>query len=293
MEECKGRLKCVFVGDGAVGKTSLLHSYTTNGYPTEYFPTAFDNYNVVVNVDNQPILFQLCDTAGQDDFDSLRPLCYPSTDVFVVCFSVVSPTSFNNVAKRWMPEIRRHSADATPIIFVGTQSDLRSDVKVLIDLARYGEKPVSELDAKRLANRLGARTYVESSALTQRNLKQVFDEAILAALERSDELRRVTVGRSRGNRLLRSLTNCSRRFSSASSSTSSTQAASATSSDRGGLLRRSWRRRSPHAAKQHPSSSWSVKDGMESNSSTSSNSTGSGSRKTPKRSLWKRICCRG
>ena len=47
------------------------------------------------------------------------------------------------------------------------------DVKVLLDLARYGERPVSELDAKRLANRLGARTYVESSALTQRNLKQV------------------------------------------------------------------------------------------------------------------------
>ncbi|KAK7082340.1 hypothetical protein SK128_004054, partial [Halocaridina rubra] len=61
----KTKLKCVLVGDGSVGKTSLVVSYTTNGYPTEYVPTAFDNYNVVVNVDNQPIRLQLCDTAGQ------------------------------------------------------------------------------------------------------------------------------------------------------------------------------------------------------------------------------------
>ncbi|KAK3093888.1 hypothetical protein FSP39_021484 [Pinctada imbricata] len=82
-------VKCVLVGDGAVGKTSLVVSYTTNGYPTEYTPTAFDNFAVMVKVDQTPVRLQLCDTAGQDDFDSLRPLCYPNTDVFLLCFSVV------------------------------------------------------------------------------------------------------------------------------------------------------------------------------------------------------------
>ncbi|KAF1392990.1 hypothetical protein EPR50_G00005910 [Perca flavescens] len=176
------RVKCVLVGDGAVGKTSLVVSYTTNGYPTEYVPTAFDNFSAVVSVDGQPVKLQLCDTAGQDEFDKLRPLCYTSADVFLLCFSVVSPASFQNVPEKWVPEIRRHAPFA-PLVLVGTQCDLREDVKVLIDLAKYRERPVDAADARDCAVEIGAVAYMECSSLTQKNLKEVFDTAILASLQ--------------------------------------------------------------------------------------------------------------
>lgn len=174
-------IKCVFIGDGAVGKTSLIISYTTNGYPAEYVPTAIDTYHATVHVDGQPITLELCDTPGQDDFDTLRPLVYPQTDVFLLCFSVVMPSTFQNVREKWIPEIRSQSRQV-PIILVGTQSDLRADAKTLVGLRHSKEQPIQESEAKKMAQTLGCESYVESSALTQKNLKEVFDAAILEGL---------------------------------------------------------------------------------------------------------------
>ncbi|GCC18074.1 hypothetical protein chiPu_0020720 [Chiloscyllium punctatum] len=178
-------LKCVLLGDGAVGKTSLVVSYTTNGYPTKYIPTAFDDFSAVVQVDGTPIRLQLCDTAGQDEFDKLRRFCYHKADVFLLCFSVVSPSSFQNVTEKWIPEIRRHCPTA-PVVLVGTQCDLRGDVKVLIELARCKEKPVPQAVARALSEKVGAVAYVECSSLTQKNLKEVFDMAIVSGLRHVD-----------------------------------------------------------------------------------------------------------
>jgi len=199
-------IKCVVVGDGAVGKTCLLISYTTNKFPSEYVPTVFDNYAVTVMIGGEPYTLGLFDTAGQEDYDRLRPLSYPQTDVFLVCFSVVSPSSFENVKEKWVPEITHHCQahrkewvfrlqrtgfsletdryfQKTPFLLVGTQIDLRDDATTIEKLAKNKQKPLSVEMGERLAKELRAVKYVECSALTQKGLKNVFDEAILAALE--------------------------------------------------------------------------------------------------------------
>ena len=86
----------------------------------------FDNYAVTVMIGGEPYTLGLFDTAGQEDYDRLRPLSYPQTDVFLVCFSVVSPSSFENVKEKWVPEITHH-CQKTPFLLVGTQIDLRDD----------------------------------------------------------------------------------------------------------------------------------------------------------------------
>ncbi|KAK5637744.1 hypothetical protein RI129_000075, partial [Pyrocoelia pectoralis] len=110
------------------------------------------------------------------DFDSIRPLCYGRTDVFLLCFSVVSPESFAALHRKWAPEIRRHcgTGPVPPIILVGTQCDLRHDVRVLIELDGLGETPISTRMGRAAATALGAVAYIECSALTQKNLKVSF-----------------------------------------------------------------------------------------------------------------------
>jgi cell division control protein 42 len=128
-----------------------------------------------LRIGDEPYTLGLFDTAGQEDYDRLRPLSYPQTDVFLVCFSVTSPASFENVREKWFPEVHHH-CPGVPCLIVGTQTDLRDDQSVKEKLFKQKMKPVEKSDGERMAKDLGAVKYVECSALTQYKLKDVFDE---------------------------------------------------------------------------------------------------------------------
>uniref|UniRef100_A0A1B0DAP1 Uncharacterized protein n=1 Tax=Phlebotomus papatasi TaxID=29031 RepID=A0A1B0DAP1_PHLPP len=176
-------IKCVVVGDGAVGKTNLIVSYLENRFVPEHIPTASDIYNVDVQVDDAPVRVTICDTPGQDTLDVLRELSYPDTNIFLLCFSVVHPETFRSVKTKWLPRLSQYQ-DAR-VVLIGTHADLRSDRSTIIRLQVFescqGEKPVSLTDAWDFARSIGAK-YIESSSRTKDKVKEVFDTAIWDAL---------------------------------------------------------------------------------------------------------------
>ena len=126
-----------------------------------------------MNIHGKFVCLNLWDTAGQEDYDRLRPLSYPETDVFLACFSVVSPKSFDHIERKWYPEISHH-CPASPIVLVGNKIDLRDDLETLEELKTMNESPVTRAQGIDMSKRINAAVYLECSAKTQRGLKEVF-----------------------------------------------------------------------------------------------------------------------
>jgi len=167
-------LKIVVVGDGAVGKTTFLISFTLACFPTEYIPTVFDNYSTVYDFEGRKISLGLWDTAGQEDFQSIRPLSYKGADVFLMFYSVGLPSSAENIKAKWANEVRLHCPD-TPLYLIASQCDLRENPKTIEALATRKEKPVSTDQGRQLAKDIKAFGYSELSAKTGTGYREIFD----------------------------------------------------------------------------------------------------------------------
>jgi len=177
------RKKLVIVGDGACGKTCLLIVFSKDEFPEVYVPTVFENYVADIEVDHKNVELALWDTAGQEDYDRLRPLSYPDTDVILMCFSIDSPDSLENIPEKWVPEVR-HFCPSVPIVLVGNKMDLRQDEYTIRELQRSKQSPVSHSEGEQMASRIGAKSYIECSALTKEGIREVFEQATRAALQR-------------------------------------------------------------------------------------------------------------
>ncbi|KFQ34250.1 Rho-related GTP-binding protein RhoH [Merops nubicus] len=159
-------IKCVLVGDSAVGKTSLLVRFTSETFPDDYRPTVYENTGVDVFMDGVQISLGLWDTSGSDAFKGIRPLSYQQADVVLMCYSVANHNSFLNLRNKWIGEIRSH-LPRIPVLVVATQTDQRS------------------VDGKRLAQDVRAKGYLECSALSNRGVQQVFEHAVRTAVNQA------------------------------------------------------------------------------------------------------------
>ncbi|KIJ55343.1 hypothetical protein M422DRAFT_219987 [Sphaerobolus stellatus SS14] len=178
--------KVVVVGDGGCGKTSLLNVYTRGFFTQIYEPTVFENYVQDINVNDQAVELSLWDTAGQEDFDRLRSLSYAETHVIMLCFSVDSPVSLENVETKWIDEVIEH-CPGVKIILVALKCDLRDDHDTRERLLRYGQHPVQYEEGLTMARRIRASRYLECSSKHNRGVEQVFFEAARCALSASSK----------------------------------------------------------------------------------------------------------
>ncbi|CAL8333949.1 unnamed protein product [Lota lota] len=170
-------VKCVLVGDSAVGKTSLLVRFTSETFPDAYKPTVYENVGVDVYMDGVQISLGLWDTGGDDTFQRIRPMSYQQADVALLCFSVANPGSLADVRRKWIPEVRRH-LPAVPVLVVGLQTDQR-------DGGPHRGACVAVGEGRRLAQEVQAKGYVECSALANRGVQQVFECAVRTAVNQS------------------------------------------------------------------------------------------------------------
>ena len=176
-------IKCVLVGNHEAHQRELLVRYTidTSTIPSEYVPAAFDNYSQTVVIDGKPCILGLFDTVGLDDYDRLRPLSYPYTDIFLVLFSVGHPSSLEDALTKFLPEIKHHCPE-TPFLLVGTRTDLRNRAEDHGDFKGTGASCLPSYFGPFVANGIGAVMYKECAAFTGEGIKDVMDHAVRAAL---------------------------------------------------------------------------------------------------------------
>ncbi|KAI0312570.1 ras-domain-containing protein [Amylostereum chailletii] len=171
------RRKLVIVGDGACGKTSLLCSFALGEFPKEYQPTIFENYVAEIRLDGKPVQLALWDTAGQEEYERLRPLSYSKSHVILIAFAIDTPDSLDNVQVKWIEEVRQICGDVIPILLVGCKADLRPPPG-----DPSATQFVSREEAERVARTIGARAYKECSALKIEGVDDVFEAATRASM---------------------------------------------------------------------------------------------------------------
>lgn len=179
------KIRCGIVGNGYVGKTSFLITVTTKEFPNYYISGVYDIYKTQVNIENRTININITDMlAGEEDYAKLRQLEYSQYDIILVCFSLVSSSSYENVKNKWINEIREFEPNKK-VVLIGMKSDLRDDISQNSD---HEMMPISTLEGKQLKMEINASDYVECSSLKKYNLDGVIESIAKVYLESKTQI---------------------------------------------------------------------------------------------------------
>nr|XP_048303278.1 rho-related GTP-binding protein RhoF isoform X2 [Myodes glareolus] len=158
-------------------RPNLTDSFSTK----HYAPSVFEKYTASVTVGNKEVTLNLYDTAGQEDYDRLRPLSYQNTHLVLICYDVMNPTSYDNVLIKWFPEVT-HFCRGTPVVLIGCKTDLRKDKEQLRKLRAAQLEPITYTQGLSACEQMRAALYLECSAKFRENVEDVFREAAKVAL---------------------------------------------------------------------------------------------------------------
>uniref|UniRef100_A0A8C7CJ00 Ras homolog family member F n=1 Tax=Oncorhynchus kisutch TaxID=8019 RepID=A0A8C7CJ00_ONCKI len=173
------------------GNGPLVQKTDCSQHSRKYAPSVFEKYVTTVTYGGKEIRLNLYDTAGQDDYDRLRPLSYQNANLVLVCYDVTNPTSFENVLIKWYPEVN-HFCHDVPVILIGCKTDLRKDKERTRRLKAMDQAPITYTQGEETRRHMSAELYLECSAKYRENVEDIFRDATKKALASSRRARQRT-----------------------------------------------------------------------------------------------------
>jgi len=151
----------------------LLESFLNKKFPESYSPTMCESYRHTSQEKDSLVVYDITDCAGNEDFAKLRISFYVGINVVLLCYSISSPSSLENISKKWQQEIATHCPRAA-VILVGTKLDLRDDKETNEHLKQKKLKPISQSQGKAKAKEINAYSYIECSSKSKKGMQDVF-----------------------------------------------------------------------------------------------------------------------
>jgi len=158
-------LRIVVLGSGGVGKSAITVQFVQGIFIEKYDPTIEDSYQKQVEVDNEVYMLEILDTAGTEQFTSMRDLYMKNGQGFIIVYSIIAQSTFKEIPELRDQILRVKDTEEVPMILVGNKCDLTE------------QREVNTVEAENLAKKFNC-LFLEASARTQTNIERIFHELV-------------------------------------------------------------------------------------------------------------------